>query len=152
MIVSEPREDIAAWVGRKIGVAFHPPFTAMAQVQGGRIIAAYVFNVWTEHDVEVSLAADRLSATLMRSVFRYVVDQLGCRRATFRTRADNVQAQAALERLGARLEGRQTAYFGDCDALLYGILKEDFPYGEHPQGAKSARSDTDGSGTNRDKC
>ncbi|MBY3476070.1 GNAT family N-acetyltransferase [Rhizobium laguerreae] len=131
MIVSEPREDIAAWVGGKIGVTFHPPFTAMAQVQGGRIIAAYVFNVWTEYDVEVSLAADRLSATLMRAVFRYVVDQLGCRRATFRTRADNIFAQQALGRLGARLEGRQTAYFGDCDALLYGILKEDFPYGLH---------------------
>lgn len=130
MIVTEPRGDIAAWVGGKIGVTFHPPFTAMAQIEGGRIIAAYVFAVWTEHDIEVSLAADRLSATLMRAVFRYVVDTLGCHRATFRTRADNVQAQAALERLGARLEGRQTAYFGECDALLYAILKEDFPYGE----------------------
>ncbi|PDT23909.1 GNAT family N-acetyltransferase [Rhizobium hidalgonense] len=135
MIVSEPREDIAAWVGGKIGVAFHPPFAAIAQVQGGRIIAGYVFNVWTEHDVEVSLAADRLSKTLMRAAFRYVVDQLGCRRATFRTRTDNVPAQRALESLGARLEGRQRAYFGDCDALLYGIMKEDFPYGLHTKGA-----------------
>ncbi|MBX4954298.1 GNAT family N-acetyltransferase [Rhizobium lentis] len=129
MIVSEPRADIAAWVGAKIGVSFEPPYTALAQVDRGRIIAGYVFNVWTEHDVEVSLAADRLSITLMRAAFRYVVDQLGCRRATFRTRADNLPAQKALDKLGARLEGRQTAYFGDCDALLYGILKEDFPYG-----------------------
>ncbi|ANL48647.1 N-acetyltransferase family protein [Rhizobium phaseoli] len=135
MIVSEPREDIAVWVGGRIGVAFHPPFTAIAQVQGGRIIAGYVFNVWTEHDVEVSLAADRLSKTLIRAAFQYVVDQLGCRRATFRTRADNTRAQRALERLGARLEGRQRAYFGDCDALLYGILKEDFPYGLNTEGA-----------------
>ncbi|ARM14168.1 MULTISPECIES: GNAT family N-acetyltransferase [Rhizobium] len=135
MIVSEPREDIAAWVGGKIGVAFHPPFTAIAQVQGGRIIAGYVFNVWTQHDVEVSLAADRLSKTLMRAAFQYVVDQLGCRRATFRTRADNFPAQRALKRLGARLEGRQRDYFGDCDALLYGILREDFPYGLYAQGA-----------------
>jgi hypothetical protein len=134
LIVSEPCEDIAAWVGAKIGVTFHPPFTAMAQIEGGRIIAAYVFNVWTEHDVEVSLAADRLSATLMRAVFRYVADQLECRRATFRTRADNLPAQKALDRLGARLEGRQRGYFGDCDALLYGILKEDFPYGLHAEG------------------
>lgn len=135
MIVTEPREDISAWVGGKIGVKFHPPFTAIAQVEGGRIIAGYVFNVWTEHDVEVSLAADRLSATLMRAAFQYVVNQLGCRRATFRTRADNIQAQRALDRLGARLEGRQTAYFGDCDALLYGIMKEDFPYGLDAEGA-----------------
>ncbi|MBX4940994.1 MULTISPECIES: GNAT family N-acetyltransferase [Rhizobium] len=129
MIVSEPRADIAAWVGAKIGVSFEPPYTALAHVDRGRIIAAYVFNVWTGHDVEVSLAADRLSVTLMRAAFRYVVEQLGCRRATFRTRSDNMQAQKALDRLGAQLEGRQRGYFGDCDALLYGILKEDFPYG-----------------------
>ncbi|MEF3133011.1 GNAT family protein [Rhizobium sp. 268] len=135
MIVSEPCEYIAAWVGGNIGVSFEPPYTALAHIDRGRIIAGYVFNVWTEHDVEVSLAAERLSVTLMREAFRYVVDQLGCRRATFRTRADNIPAQRALERLGARLEGRQRAYFGDCDALLYGIMKEDFPYGLHTQGA-----------------
>jgi hypothetical protein len=138
LIVSEPRADIAAWVGGRIGVSFEPPYTALAHVDRGRIIAAYVFNVWTEHDVEVSLAADRLSLTLMRAAFRYVVEQLGCRRATFRTRADNLDAQKALDRLGARLEGRQQAYFGDCDALLYAIMKEDFPYGLDTKGAESA--------------
>lgn len=129
MIVSEPCHDIAAWVGAKIGVEFHPPYTALAEIRDGRIVAGYVFNVWTGHDVEVSLAADRLSKALMRSAFGYVVNTLGCRRATFRTRADNLAAQKALDRLGAQLEGRQRAYFGDCDALLYGIMKEDFPYG-----------------------
>ncbi|MGR9245077.1 GNAT family N-acetyltransferase [Rhizobium leguminosarum] len=138
MIVSEPREQIAAWVGAKIGVAFHPPYTTLAHVDRGRIIAGFVFNVWTEHDVEVSLAADRLTLTLMRSVFHYVVRQLGCRRATARTRADNAESQKVLARLGARLEGRQQAYFGDCDALLYAIMKEDFPYGLHAEGPKGA--------------
>jgi len=138
LIVSEPREDIAAWVGARIGVEFHPPYTTLAHVDRGRIIAGFVFNVWTAHDVEVSLAADRLSLTLMRSVFHYVVHQLGCRRATARTRADNIEAQTVLVRLGARLEGRQQAYFGDCDALLYAIMKEDFPYGLHAEGPEGA--------------
>jgi len=129
LIVSEPSADIAAWVGARIGVNFSPPFTALAEVRGGRNVAGYVFNMWTAHDVEVSLAADRLSRPLMRAAFAYVVTTLGCRRATFRTRADNVAAQKALDRLGAKLEGRQRAYFGDCDGLLYGILKEDFPHG-----------------------
>ncbi|AVA22466.1 GNAT family protein [Rhizobium sp. NXC24] len=131
MIVSEPRQDIAAWVGQRIGVEFRPPYTTIAEVRGGKIIAGYVFNVWTEHDVEVSLAADRLSRALIKSAFAYVVENLGCRRATFRTRADNVNAQRCLERLGGHLEGRQRAYFGDCDGLLYGILREDFPIGQH---------------------
>ena len=138
MIVSEPREEIAAWVGARIGVTFDPPYTTLAHVDRSRIIAGFVFNVWTAHDVEVSLAADRLTLTLMRSVFHYVVRQLGCRRATARTRADNIEAQTVLARLGARLEGRQQAYFGDCDALLYAIMKEDFPYGLHAEGPEGA--------------
>ncbi|PDT19511.1 GNAT family N-acetyltransferase [Rhizobium hidalgonense] len=138
MIVSQPSEEIAAWVGGRIGVTFHPPYTTLAQIDRGRIIAGFVFNVWSEHDVEVSLAADRLTRTLMRSVFRYVAHQLGCRRATARTRADNIVTQTMLTRLGARLEGRQQAYFDECDALLYAIMKEDFPYGLHAEGPEGA--------------
>ncbi|WP_064706488.1 GNAT family N-acetyltransferase [Rhizobium bangladeshense] len=138
MIVSEPCEEIAAWVGARIGVEFHPPYTTLAHVDRGRIIAGFIFNAWTEHDIEISLAAERLSLTLMRAVYDYVVRQLGCRRATARLRADNIDAQTVIARLGGRLEGRQRGYFGDCDALLYAIMKEDFPYGLHaksPQGA-----------------
>ncbi|MGO7205285.1 N-acetyltransferase, partial [Rhizobium ruizarguesonis] len=50
----------------------------------------------------------------------------------------NAESQKVLARLGARLEGRQQAYFGDCDALLYAIMKEDFPYGLHAEGPKGA--------------
>ncbi|MBX4899163.1 GNAT family N-acetyltransferase [Rhizobium bangladeshense] len=138
MIVCEPREEIAAWVGAKIGVEFHPPYTTLAHVDRGRIIAGFIFNAWTEHDIEISVAADRLSLALMRTVFDYVVNQLGCRRATCRTRADNSKAQTLLERCGARQEGRQRGYFGDCDALLYAIMKEDFPYGLHAKGPQGA--------------
>ncbi|MBB4194943.1 hypothetical protein GGE45_004863 [Rhizobium aethiopicum] len=138
MIVCEPSAEIAAWVGARIGVTFHPPYTTLAHVDRGRIIAGFVFNVWTEHDIELSLAADRLSLTLMRAVSDYVFNQLGCRRATCRTRADNSSAQRLLARVGAEPEGRQRGYFGDCDGLLYAITKEDFPYGLHAKGPQSA--------------
>jgi hypothetical protein len=138
LIVTEPRQDIAAWVGAKIGVSFSLPYTAIGEIRNGKLIAAYVFNMWTAHDVEVSLAADRLTKTLMTRAFAYVVNELGCRRATFRTRADNLPAQKCLERLGARLEGCQRLYFGDCDGLIYGIMKEDFPLGQHPKSADAS--------------
>ena len=138
MIVCEPGAEIAAWVGARIGVTFHPPYTTLAQVDRGRILAGFVFNVWTEHDIEISLAADRLSLTLMRAVSDYVFNQLGCRRVTCRTRADNISAQRLLARVGAEPEGRQRGYFGDCDALLYAIMKEDFPYGLHAKGSQGA--------------
>lgn len=128
MIVSEPREDLAAWVGQRYGVKFYPPYTAIGEIQDGKIIAVYVFNNWTKHDVEISLVADRLTRALVKRAFAYVTDTLKCSRATFRTRADNLQAQKCLERFNARLEGRQQRFFGDSDALIYGIMKEDFPY------------------------
>jgi RimJ/RimL family protein N-acetyltransferase len=122
-------EKVAQYVGRMTNVEFYEPYTAIGESINGEIIAGFVFNVWTQHDVEVSLAARRLNRALMRAVYTYVVIQLGCRRATFRTRSDNIKAQRALSRLGARREGCQRLYFGDCDGLIYGLMKEDFPHG-----------------------
>lgn len=125
-------ETVALWMESALGEKFVPPFTAIgATDQTGAIIAGFVFNMYTRHDVEVSLVATRLPRGLMRAVYVYVVETLGCDRATFRTRADNEPAKSALIRLGAQLEGQQRGYFGDCDALLFGILKEEFPHGLH---------------------
>lgn len=131
MIAVEPKDVLAAWAADRIGVeAFVPPYSVMADVDArGKIRAVFVFNMRTAHDVEVSVAADVMTRRFLREAFVYVTSQLGCRRATFRTRADNAAAQAALRRLGARLEGRQRAYFGDVDGLLYGILAEDYRHG-----------------------
>lgn len=123
-------EPVAAWMEARLRTRFVPPFTAIGATNSkGEIIAGYVFNMYTQHDVEVSLVASAIPRALLRETYGYVVNKLGCRRATFRTRADNVNAQKALIRLGAKLEGRQRLYFGDCDCLIYGILKEDFPFG-----------------------
>lgn len=131
MIAVEPKDILAAWAAGRIGTgAFVPPYSVMADVgKNGEIRAVFVFNMRTEHDVEVSVAADVMTRRFLREAFVYVSRQLGCRRATFRTRSDNAAAQRALVRCGARLEGRQRAYFGDADGLLYGILAEDFPHG-----------------------
>lgn len=123
-------EPVTLWMEQTIGTRFVPPFTSIGWEDNGQITAGFLFNMYTEHDVEVTLAATRIPRALMKATFSYVVHTLGCRRATFRTRADNFPAQKALMRLGAKLEGTQRLYFGDCDGLLYGILKEDFPFSQ----------------------
>lgn len=122
-------EPVTLFLEKALETRFVPPFTSIGWEHDGKITAGFLFNMYTTHDVEVSLVATRIPRALMKATFAYVVHTLGCRRATFRTRADNYPAQKALARLGAVLEGTQRLYFGDCDAFIYGILKEDFPHG-----------------------
>lgn len=129
MIVTEPQEALVVWAGQKMNATFVPPYSAIGTVDSsGKLIAVFVFNNFTENDIEVSVAADRIPRELLKATYRYVIEQLGCHRASYRTRADNLPAQKCLERLGAKKEGVQRRYFGDCDSFMYGILKEEFPY------------------------
>lgn len=121
---------ILDWVEGRTGLKFWREGTAaLAAWDGKRIRGALVFQSRTPHDVEITVAADDLPRSLLRAGYRYVVGQLGCSRATFRTRDDNVAAVFAMARLGAVQEGRMTRYFGDHDALVFGILKENYRYG-----------------------
>jgi RimJ/RimL family protein N-acetyltransferase len=129
LIVTDSPEFLAAWASEKMKSNFSQPFTAIgATGSDGKLIAVFIFNNFTKNDVEVSVAAERIPRELLRATYRYVVEKLGCHRASYRTRADNHQAQKCLERCGAQKEGVQRRYFGDCDSIMYGILKEDFPY------------------------
>lgn len=129
MIVTHNQEALAAWAAEKMDTIFVPPYSAIgATDEVGNILAVFVFNNFTRNDIEVSVAADRIPRELLKATYSYVVDQLGCQRASYRTRADNLKAQRCLERLGARKEGVQRRYFGDCDSFMYGILREDFPF------------------------
>lgn len=131
MIVVEPAGEIAAWMSAKIGMRFRPPYTTMAFKRAGKIVAAFLFHSWTDNDIEVCVAADDMPRPLLRAAYVYVTEQLGCSRATYLTREDNAAAVLALARCGAREEGRLRRFYADgADALVFGILKEEFPYGK----------------------
>jgi len=131
LIVSEPPDLIAKWVGERVGMDFKPPYSAMASLDAsGSIVAAFVFQNWTRHDIEMSVAAVSIPRTLLRAVYRYTVEQLGCRRVTFRIRSSDFKTQESAQRLGAKWEGRVRRFYSDSeDAVILGILKEDFPHG-----------------------
>ena len=131
MIVSEPPDLIAKWVGERIGEEFKPPYSALAHLDAaGSITAAFVFQNWTRHDIEMSVAAISIPRTLLRAVYRYTVEQLGCRRVTFRVRSSDLKTQESAQRLGAKWEGRIRRFYSNSeDAVILGILKEDFRYG-----------------------
>ena len=132
MIIAEPKDFIAGWAAAKTGLPLRPPYGTLAATDPeGRIVAALIFtNHHLRRDIEITVAAASIPRALLRAGYRYAVGQLGCRRASFKLRADNEQAISALERLNALCEGRIRKFYPDgCDQLLFGILKEDYPYG-----------------------
>ncbi len=130
-MIALPAEQVeaGAWIERESGYPCHVPYSMLAYRRDGRILAAIRFQNWCGADVELTVAGKVIPRSLLRDAWRYVVNQLGCRRATFRTRSDNLAAIRAMGRLGAQMEGVQRAWYPDgCDSILFGILKEEYPY------------------------
>ena len=129
MIVTEPRLVLGEWAGGIMGRKVAEPYVTIGALDsGGAICAVLVFHTWTGPDIEISVAARSIPRALLVAGYNYAVNKLGCSRASFKTRADNAAAIKAMGRLGAKLEGRQRGYFGDADALIFGIVKEEYPY------------------------
>ncbi len=127
MIISTPH--CAAFVTSRTGFEFKSPHVAIGFSRGDIIYSAIVFQHWSGADIELTVAGDDLPRSLLREAGRYAFDVLKCARVTFRTPPDNTAAIIAMGRLGGRLEGTQRRFYGDRDALVFGILKEDYIYG-----------------------
>jgi hypothetical protein len=130
MIVSEPKGPALAWYRLHTGYSPRADATILASIDPDHHYrAVLVFQNWYGPDIEIGTAATTLPRSLLRAAYRYAVTQLGVRRVTFRIRADNTNAIIALGRLGAKQEGVIRKFYKDgCDELLFGVLKEDYPY------------------------
>lgn len=103
-----------------------------------RVVAAAAFSHYTGSDIELSVAGDPGSGTkgFLRALFDYAFMQCGCVRCTVKTRASNLRAIKLAKRLGFQQEGVMRKGFGDEDAVLFGLLKEDH-YGKRRRQATS---------------
>ncbi|MBN8945226.1 MAG: GNAT family N-acetyltransferase [Rhizobiales bacterium] len=156
----ETGEPAVRWVAGRLGVSFPKGSTALALTLDGEMVGGAVFCGFTGRDIEVSVAASRTLAWprgFLARVGAYVFGELGCARMTVLTRASNRAVIRIAPRLGAISEGVKRNYFEDgADALLFGILKEDWPYGFDTEPADPARSGENRPGADadepRDRC
>lgn len=122
--------EVALWVGDRLNVAISPPFTALGVLDASGVLrGGAVFNDFTGANVEVTAyGPGAMQAGVLRAGFRYVFVQLGCERATARTRRGNRTMRALLPRMGFRWEGLARHFYGpnrSDDACLYGMLRSE---------------------------
>lgn len=64
-----------------------------------------------------------LNRTILRAIFRYPFEQLGCHRVTARVMADNQHAIDFDEKIGFVREGTMRQARNGTDVHIYGMLK-----------------------------
>jgi hypothetical protein len=127
-------ELVARYVAEKAECDFVPGmYQAMAILDDqGTFCAGVVFHEYRGHDVQISCATDTSAAwrpSVMKAVFSYVFNELGCVRCTSFTKKSNKPCRSFLEGLGFVLEGRiRLGHDGVKDALIYGLLAKECVY------------------------
>lgn len=129
-------EAIVEMVRQRIPAAFDgftPHAVGLGVVRNGLILGGVVFDQYTETEGQANIVMSGAfdsprwaSRATLRQLFIYPFIQLGCRRMTTITRADNERALKLDEGLGFKREGvLRCLYPGDVDGIVLGMLREE---------------------------
>lgn len=137
--------DVTHWVCERVPhLALRVPYFDRGQVLGpaeaigvvkdGALVAGVVFHGYDPFvkAMEVSCAADTPrwgSPAIFRAILRYPFEQLGCVRVSAVTPRRATSPRRFLEGLGFQREGSIRRGFGTDNAILYGLLAEDWANG-----------------------
>lgn len=134
IIVSAP--GAAVWAGERLGCTFTPPYEAVAILDDSdQIRGAVVFNDYADSNIEMTcVGRNWLTPQVAHDLARYCFDTLKCHRVTMRTRKSKRDVRAMILRLGAKQEGTLRRWYGNEDAIIYGLLKDEcrFYKGQKP--------------------
>jgi RimJ/RimL family protein N-acetyltransferase len=126
--------NVARWVGERVGISDFGPCSAIGFVKDdNEPIAGVVFNNWHAPSdpglIEATIASTSprwCNRATLAVIFGYVFNQVGCRRLTATTEAKNQPTRAFLCHLGFREEGVIRQGFPTDDAVVYGMLREEW--------------------------
>jgi RimJ/RimL family protein N-acetyltransferase len=118
------------WLERKLGTTLPEDAIFVGSILGGVVVAAVAFSHYSGHDIHVSMAIEKGKGTrqLMRQVFGYVFGRCACSRMTALIRPDNLQSRQLAERFGFKHEGLLRNFYGEQDAMIFGLLKSELPH------------------------
>ena len=135
MIVSQPKELIAAFVNMRQGLPHDNPwgnFTAIGLVRADTLVAGLIYNNAANTNICVHIGAvdgHRWGTPeFLFAAFDYPFNQLGMTRLTASVRSKNERMQAIVKKLGFSYEGTLREFYEDDDLKLYGLLKRECKY------------------------
>ena len=129
---------VLEWVAERIGERpdiFHEPYAyALVDHEKG-VLAGFVLHDYSGKNISFSTAimpgtilTPRLAHNVMRVPFNSPLD--ACRVTAF-VDETNTRSVRLIQTLGFKEEGRIRKHFGDHDALVFGLLKEEFDGGRY---------------------
>lgn len=117
---------VGKWMARRLGTTFFPPITAIGiDDGGGELRGGVVFHDWNRANIELTVVLDRqIRRGEIKGLRHYVFDQLGAKRATFRTLSSNRLAILFLSR-HAKFEAVLEDWFPEGAAWQFAVLRDD---------------------------
>ena len=131
MIISQPKEMIAAFVSARQGLDLRAPwgeFCALGLMRHGRFVAGVIYNKMEGANVCMHIGAvggaKWLNEEFLHAAFDYPFNELRKRRVTACIRASNRKAIKFVKNLGFEYEGTMKHYYSDDDMVIHGMLRE----------------------------
>ena len=91
----------------------------------GEMIGLVAFDNFNGTNIDIHIAATRITRRLLKAAAEYAFNLCGCRRITSLNDSANFQMQPYLERLGFQYEGTIRHGLPDSDLIVYGLIRED---------------------------
>lgn len=130
MIVVDGSE-IGEYVGKRLGIKISEPYTAFGfMTDDKKPLSAFVFNEYNGSNIEVTAVSDPggIPRSVLRYLAKYVFGKCDCRRLTMRTKKQNKAMLKLAPRVGFKYECVAKHFFGDDDAVVFRMLKEECPW------------------------
>lgn len=131
--------EIAHYVSKGLGEEFSIYSRAIGFTLDGKIVGGVVYHNYRGTGIEGSIyTTDKrwCNRHNLYHIFHYPFEQLGCKRFTAITQTRNQSSQTFLEKLGFKQEGLIRQAFEDDDGILYGMLREECRWVNHPKRQK----------------
>lgn len=129
MISCEQNASWLAFANEILGVDFTAEQCVwISHIADGKPIAVAVYNRFSKHNCEMSIATDggRRWATraFLRTCYLYPFKQMNLRRVSAVVEEKNVRSLNLCRKLGHTEEARLKSWFGEQDGVLFRMMKE----------------------------
>lgn len=132
-VIYDQDDRLIPWAEQRIGEKFRSDARAIGQERDGQIVAAVVYDNFSNVDCNMHIASDGsgkwLTRELLVRAFAFPFIQCGFRRVTGLVPADNAEALKFDLHLGFEIEGRCREAMPDgSDVIVLGMLRRNCRY------------------------